>query len=137
MVELKLTIEDDSQRVVQAAAKAAADNHRKRAYAIMQDARASIKTRPKAAKGEKDEAAPAGQPPYTRRGRIRAAIRYAADADGAVIGAAASIAGTSGEPHEIGGTYKGDTFEQRPFMGPALERNIHQIAGDWAGSIGT
>ena len=67
--------------------------------------------------------APPGQPPTTRRGLLRRAIRYAvaADRQSVVIGPAHSLVGTAGEPHEHGGRYKGDRYPRRPFMGPALE----------------
>ena len=53
----------------------------------------------------------------------------------AVVGPAASIAGTVGKAHEFGGEYKGHQFPQRRFMGPALER-IEPIMSDiWAQSI--
>ena len=64
-----------------------------------------------------------GQPPATRRGLLRRAIRYqvADDRKSVVIGPAYSIVGTAGEAHEFGGRYKGDLFPKRPFMGPALD----------------
>lgn len=70
-----------------------------------------------------------GQPPTTRRGLIRRAIRYevAADRKSVVIGPASSLAGTAGQPHEHGGRYRGGRFPQRPFMGPALQEAIPLI----------
>lgn len=69
------------------------------------------------------KASPAGQPPATRRGLIRRAIRYqvAEDRRSVVIGPAYSMVGTAGAAHEFGGRYKGETYPKRPFMGPALE----------------
>jgi hypothetical protein len=146
MFGMGVKIEDSTKRVEDAAGRAALATHRQGAHAIMEDARKSIVKRPTSsgrdtkgrfkAVGAKT-AAPAGKPPYTKRGLIRRAIRYAADREGAVIGTIASQIGTAGSPHELGGEYKGATFEQRPFMLPALQQNLTRIAGDWAGSIGT
>lgn len=77
-----------------------------------------------------------GTPPHThRRMFMRRAIRYAADRDGAVIGPQFSTVGTAGSPHEFGGSYKGGDYPKRPFMGPALNKNLANFAGSFAGSI--
>jgi hypothetical protein len=67
--------------------------------------------------------APPGQPPTTRRGLLRRAIRYAVapDRQSVVIGPTHVLVGTAGQPHEHGGWYKGERYPPRPFMGPALE----------------
>jgi len=64
-----------------------------------------------------------GEPPSTRRGLLRRAIRYqvADDRRSVVIGPMYSMVGTAGEAHEHGGRYKGQTYPERPIMGPALE----------------
>lgn len=70
-----------------------------------------------------------GQPPATRRGLLRRAIRYqvADDRRSVVIGPAYSMVGTAGQAHEFGGRYRGDTFPKRPFMGPALDEAAPMI----------
>jgi hypothetical protein len=130
MIGLKTTIVDETKRVTAAADKAAFRNFGHAGASIGKDARSTIKT--------SSEPSEAGDPPHTRgRGRknIRAAVRYAANADGVVVGPRASIVGDAAVPHEIGGTYKGQVFDERPFMEPALERAIPRFAAEWRGSV--
>lgn len=115
-------------RIEKAANKGAYRNFGHAAASIRKDAIASIETSP--------ESSPAGSPPHTRRRQLPNAIRYDADAEGAVIGPVFSVVGTAGEAHEIGGSYRGQIFPERPFMGPALNRNLDRFASGWAGSIG-
>lgn len=70
-----------------------------------------------------------GQPPTTRRGLLRRAIRYkvADDRMSVVIGPVYSMVGTAGAAHEHGGKYKGERYPKRPFMGPALEEAAPQL----------
>jgi hypothetical protein len=35
----------------------------------------------------------------------------------------------------MGGEFRGHEYPERPFMAPALEKNLDRFAGDWAGSI--
>ena len=74
------------------------------------------------------EASP-GEPPHTRRGLLRRAIRYrvASDRKSVVIGPTFSRVGTAGAAHEHGGRYKGETYPRRPFMGPALDEVLPRI----------
>ncbi len=87
-----------------------------------------------------------GTPPHThgarltkkgkpRRGQLQRAIVYDADATSAMIGPRASIVGKSGAAHEFGGEYMGENYPERPFMGPAMLRNIDRFASDWEGSV--
>jgi len=73
------------------------------------------------------------------KGQLPRAIVYDNDkeSDTAVIGPRESVVGTSGEAHEFGGDYKGQDFPERPFMGPALDKNIDRFASSFAGSIGS
>jgi phage gpG-like protein len=123
---------DKSRKVQRAADKAAFRNFGHAAASIRKDAAASIKR----AKGPSSR----GQPPHTRRGRGRGAlkrsIRFHATKEDAVIGSRFSIVGESGSAHEFGGRYKGDHFDERPFMGPALDRAASRFGSDWAGTIG-
>lgn len=114
-------------KVREAAEKAARRAFAKAAYRIMQDAKASVER-------SAEPSAP-GEPPHTRRGQLKRAIRYDATKDGAVIGPLASMVGTSGEAHEFGGSYKGSTFPERPYMNPALLRELDHFAGEFSGSI--
>lgn len=82
--------------------------------------------------------AKAGSPPHTRRGKLPRSILYYVDRqrEEAVIGPAAHLAGKSGKPHEHGGKYRGARYDERPFMGPALEAMLDQIPGQFSGLIG-
>jgi len=128
MFTTKVTIQDRTKRVAAAADKAAFRNFSHAAASIRKDAGASI---------EKAEGpSPPGQPPHTRRRLLPRALRFDVNKQGAVIGPRASVAGTAGSAHELGGSYKGQEFPERPFMLPALERAIPRFAGSWKGSIG-
>lgn len=100
------------------------------AAGISKDAKRSIKTRA--------GSSPAGSPPYTKRGLFRRAIRYEVNrqTQSAVIGFIASQVGGSAKAHEFGGRYKGEDYPARPTMAPALERNMHRLAGQFVGRIG-
>lgn len=109
------------ERIAKAAQRARAGNLRAVGYVIATLAKQKI-VRSKA------KSLP-GQPPTTRRGLLKRAIRYelATDKKSVVIGPTYSLVGTAGKPHEFGGRYKGETFPERPFMGPALEEAIPLI----------
>lgn len=130
MFGLSVKITDTTTRVQRAAERGAFRSFARAAYAIMLTARASIDTAPQG------EASEPGDPPHThRRMYLRRALRYSANKHGAVIGAAHSIVGTAGQPHEHGGRYKGGDYPDRPFMAPALAANLPRFAGSWTGSI--
>ena len=123
--------EDTTDRVKQAANKATFENSRHGLFRISKDAKASIKKRKTPSKP--------GEPPTTRgRGghNLRGAIFVAADKEFGIAGPRASVVGEAGEAHEFGGEYRGDQFDERSFMGPALEANMDRFASDWANSIG-
>jgi hypothetical protein len=65
-------------------------------------------------------------------------IRFDNDrqAQDALIGPMASLVGEAGRAHELGEEFRGHEYPERPFMAPALEKNLDRFAGDWAGSIG-
>lgn len=92
-----------------------------------------------------------GTPPHThtqkiikrgkRKGKVRAgvlprAILFNVDksAGVAVVGTSARLAGQSGSPHEIGGEYKGEHFDKRPFMVPAMTRQAARFGDQFVGS---
>ena len=120
---------DETKSVL--AAEAKADNRAlsKAAFAIYKDAKESI--------ARSKEASDPGQPPHSRRGQIKRAIVYSVEKDVgiAVIGPRESIVGESGEAHEFGGEYKGGDYPERPFMGPALEKNKDRIAAFWTAEV--
>jgi len=108
-------------RIAKAVERARAGNLRAVGYLIATLAKPKIK--------RSKRASLPGEPPTTRRGLMRKAIRYelAADKRSVVIGPAASIVGTAGQPHEHGGRYKGESYPERPFMGPALQEALPLI----------
>lgn len=77
-------------------------------------------------------ASTAGEPPRTRKGKLRRAIFYNVESGGVVIGPGYSKFGTAGEAHEFGGHYKKQTYPKRPFMGPALKRVEPKMPDIWA-----
>jgi hypothetical protein len=130
MIGLEVKTEDNSQRVVSATERATFRNLGHAAAAIRRDTVESIVV----AEGP----SPVGTPPHTRRRQLKRAIRFDQDrqAQEAVIGPLASLVGEAGRAHELGGEFRGQEFPERPFMAPALEKNLDRFAGDWAGSIG-
>lgn len=129
-VSAVLTVETFIDEVEFAEERARLENFRHAAGAIRKDAQASIIPDPLG------KPSPPGQPVATRRGLVKRAIVYAADKFGAVIGPTANLVGQSMVAHEFGGSYKGQQYSQRAFMGPALERQESRFAGSWRGSIG-
>lgn len=128
MITIDVKIEDKFANVKKASDDAAFRNFGHAAAAIRRSATKSIR------RGKR--ASEPGKPPRTRRGQLRRAIRFDGGENDAIVGPIASIAGESGSAHEFGGPYKGDVFDQRPFMRPALIDNLDRFAQSWAGSIG-
>lgn len=129
MTELRVRTEDTTKRVQQAAQQAAFRNFGHAGASISRDIKRSLVR----AAGP----SPAGEPPHTHRGTaLKNAIRFAADEEGAIIGPVFSIVEDVGAVHEFGEAYKGADYDERPFVGPGLERGIPRFAGDWQGSIG-
>lgn len=129
MIGTTVRTTDDFRKVAKAAERAQKRAFARAAFRIGGEAIRSIET--------SEEPSRPGEPPHTRKQRrLSRAIKYYADAEGAVIGPTASKAGQVGQPHEFGGRYKGGTFPERPFMWPALEKQPDSFAGEFAGSIG-
>lgn len=84
------------------------------------------------------KASPAGKPPGKASGRLVRSIVFEADNSKMtfVVGPRASTADQVAKAHEFGGIYKGGMYDARPFMKPALDRNMHRFAGQFAGRIG-
>lgn len=131
--------EDTTKRVADAAEKATFRNVGHAAAAIRKDAVKSIV--------QADGPSSPGSPPHThtqkttksgktRKGNLQRAIAYDANKDSAVIGPRESVVGLAGAAHEFGETFHGDDFDERSYMGPALDRNLDRFASSWQGSIG-
>lgn len=145
-ISVEVTIEMNFNDIEVAEEQARFRNFGHAASVIRKDAQSTIKTggqmgRDKTTgrftKRGRGTGSTPGTPPETRRGQIRRAIVYAADKYGAVIGPTSNLMDQSASAHEFGGTYKGQQFPKRPFMGPALERQTDRFAGSWRGSIGS
>jgi hypothetical protein len=130
MIGIDIKTEDKTQRVTDATERATFRNLGHAVAAIRRDVVESIVV----AEGP----SPAGTPPHTRRRQLKRAIRFANDraAQEAVVGPMASIVGESGRAHEMGGEFRGHDFPERPYMAPALEKNLDRFAGDWQSAIG-
>jgi phage gpG-like protein len=130
MIGVQVKTENQTKRVAEAVERAAFKNLGHAAATIRRDAVESIVV----AEGP----SPPGTPPHTRRRQLKRAIRFDYDCRdrSAVVGPMASMVGESGAAHELGGEFRGEQYPQRPFMVPAMERNLDRFAGDWAGSIG-
>ena len=85
-------------------------------------------------------ASPPGTPPYTHpyskkkrktEGGLPGAILYDTekDPDAVVIGPSAELFSKVGKPHEHAGGFRGANYPERPFMGPALSRQIGSLPG--------
>jgi hypothetical protein len=83
-------------------------------------------------------ASPAGTPPFyhINKGFVRKGIAFAASQETVVIGPTKSGYGESMSAHEHGGEYMGAKYPQRPFMGPAMDRNLYRFGSSWSGAIG-
>lgn len=122
-----------TERIEKPVKKTAFENFRHAAASIAKYAKSLIKKRGKSGPG------PVGGPPKTsaKRGQnLRGAIRYHAGKEDAVAGPVASLVDEAGAAHEHGETYKGDEFDERPFMAPSLEANLARIHADWDGAVG-
>ena len=129
MIGLTARTKDETDTVLRKAQKASIESLGHAAAVIRLTARRSIRQRP--------GPSPAGKPPHTHTKRLPKSILYAVDKQigEAVIGPDVAVVGTAGEPHEKGGFYKGERFEPRPFMVPALMKTKDRLPRHWADSV--
>ena len=129
MIGLKVRTEDRSKAVLARAKAASIKSLGHAGAAIRLTARRSIR------RGEKPS--PPGAPPHTRRGQLKRAIRYAVEREKerVVVGPEHAVVGPSGMAHEFGGRFRGDRYDRRPFMGPALVKIRDRLPRRWAGSV--
>lgn len=80
---------------------------------------------------------PVGSPVYSHKskGWVSRGVKFEANKDGAVIGFAHSVYGDVMHAHEFGDWRKGQKFDPRPTVRPALDQNINRITSYWRGSI--
>lgn len=125
----KLTYKDESKKVLAAADKGIFQGLNRAAFVIRQTAQGSIV--------KSNVPAAPGQPPHTRRGRLRTSLWYDVDkkAQVAVIGPRSTFVGVSAAAHEFGGRYKLQTYQPRPFMGPSLNQAAPRLGSQWEGVV--
>jgi len=131
----------DKQTVLRAVDKA------KRA--VLSKAGAFIRTTAKHSIRTKKGSAPAGQPPHSHEGSLRRLIYFGYDpaSDSVVVGPVGFKRSTAPNVLEFGGKTEVSrrrrgkvvrtrvTIDQRPFMGPALEKERPQLPKCWGGSV--
>jgi phage gpG-like protein len=135
---------DHRERVAKAMRAAAYRRVDKAAFAIRKTASDSIVKGEALPSGGKKQSrkrariAPSkpGMPPHTRFNQLKKAIVYVSKRGEAVIGPRKSVVGLSASAHEFGGTFKGEEYPARPFMGPALLSNVGLFGGSFKGSLG-
>lgn len=121
MFDAKATIIDSTPAVKAASDKATITSLSKVGFEVRKEIIGSIE--------RSSEPSSPGEPIHTRRGLARRAVAYAVDKpnQNVVIGPRYSIVGTSIEPHEHGGPYKGTIYPERPTAAPALARVAPRI----------
>lgn len=130
MIGLNATMTTNVPAVQKAVDRAAFKNMGHAGARIRKDAQESIDVSP--------DPSPKGTPPHTRRKQLPRAIvfDYAKREQSAVIGPRFSVVADAGAAHEFGEEFRGDDFDERPYMFPALEKNLPRFAQDWAGAVG-
>lgn len=131
MIETTVRTAENTKKIQQSAEKATFENLRHAAFSLSKDAKSTI--------DKSDSPSEAGSAPHTKGKKghnLKGAIFTNIIRDSALIGPRASFVEDAGALHEFGERREGEDFDERPFMGPALDRAIPRFAADWAGSIG-
>ncbi|GIK17588.1 MAG: hypothetical protein BroJett003_25520 [Planctomycetota bacterium] len=117
--------------------------------AVLSKAGAFIRTTAKYSIRTKTGSAPAGRPPHSHEGSLRRLIYFGYDpaSDSVVVGPVGFKRSTAPNVLEFGGKTEVSrrrrgkvvrtrvTIDQRPFMGPALEKERPQLPKRWGGSV--
>lgn len=129
MINIVCKVFDDIDKVTEATKRGNLSALSKAAFSIFKEAQESIKV--------SGFASSAGSAPHSKAGQLKRSIKYSLDKENesAVIGPQFSLMGEAASAHEFGGTYHGEQYPQRPFMGPALQKNLDKIPTYWSGSI--
>lgn len=128
MIEMKVTVDDETDKVERAVERTSYRNLGHAVASIHKEAAASLEI--------SSEPSEPSEPPHTRLGQFRRALQSdVEDKRTAVVGPRASIVGESAAAHEHGEEYRGDKFPERPFMGPVMEANLDRFARGWGGSL--
>lgn len=131
MIEATARVTDNTKRIEQAVEKATFENLRHAAFSLSKDAKSTI--------DKSDSPSEPGTAPHTKGKKghnLKGSIFTNVNKESALIGPRASWVDDAGSLHEFGERREGEDFDERPFMGPALDRAIPRFASDWAGSIG-
>lgn len=141
MIGFDFKYTDQTKAVKDAAAAGVFKNVKQAAATIRKDAIASIQPG--------DGPSQPGTPPHTqtagltkkgtpRRGNLQRAILFDVSADGVgIVGPRKSIIGDAGRAHELGGELFGDEYPERPYMEPALEKNLTRYGDSYAATLTT
>ncbi|RMF99612.1 MAG: hypothetical protein D6741_08195 [Planctomycetota bacterium] len=123
--------EDNTRKVKKKAQDATFRNLGHAGAAVRLTAKRSIRYR------KRKKASPVGNPPFTHTKRLPRAIVYAVDKwkTTVVVGPSASLVGPAGLPHEHGGRFRGQRYRARPFMKPALRKNLKRLPRFWKSSV--
>lgn len=129
MVGLKVKTTSNTKPIVAKAQRAEITNLGHAGAAVRLTARRSIR------RSRKES--PPGSPPHTRRGQIKRAIQYTVEKQNnlVVVGTSSEIVGRAGSAHELGGRFRRQRYDKRPFMGPALENITPRLPKLWANSV--
>ncbi len=76
-----------------------------------------------------------GKPPHTHTDFLRNDILYGLDQEEHAVVIGPWKSPWFNELHEFGGDSLARTYPERPFMGPALEKNLDKIAPEWRDSV--
>jgi len=129
MIAVAVTLQFDAATVRRRVRQANIESLGRAGGAIRLTARRSIR--------RSDKPSAPGSPPHTRKGQLSRAIMYAVEQQKqcVVIGPEYATLGPAGVPHEFGGSFRGQSYQKRPFMGPALMKIKDRLPSQWAGSI--
>ena len=129
MIRMKASSRFDQRKLRRQAAQGSIRSLGHAGAALRLTARRSIR--------RSDRPARPGQPPHTRRGQLKRALRYAVEKERerVLIGPTYTVVGRSASAHEFGGRYRSETYPKRPFMGPALMAIRSRLPRMWADSI--
>lgn len=141
MIGFDFKFADQTKAVKDAAAAGVFKNTKQAAATIRKAAIASIQPG--------DGPSPPGTPPHTqtagltkkgtpRRGNLQRAILFDVAPDGVgIVGPRKSVIGEAGRVHEFGGELFGDEYPERPYMEPALEKNLTRFGDSFAALLST
>lgn len=129
MIDFKVETSSNMQAVVKKAKQGSFKSLGHAGAVIRLAVRRSIRRRKKASTP--------GTPPNTQTGQLRESIRYAVDGPSGtvVIGPSRADIDEIGRVHEFGGPFRGRSYPERPFMGPALQQNLQRIPREWRGIV--